>query len=155
MVLPSQAVTTCIGNRSQRSVSQEDRKLLNGLGHGSTPARLMIRCNWVRKLVFVVRLGFLQNFQSSLFGSSDPDDVVDIFAGSNTTGSVAETEGRKWLSFDESREYLAASVLRFVPKDAQPERVRELYDRVLNGEDVELPKKQIQRPLLPPEDMQC
>jgi len=33
---------------------------------------------------------------------SDPDDlVVDIFAGSNTTGQVAEAEGRQWLSFEQ------------------------------------------------------
>src|SRR5438094_713730 len=38
---------------------------------------------------------------------TDPGDLVlDIFAGSNTTGAVAETEGRQWLAFDESRSYL-------------------------------------------------
>ena len=48
---------------------------------------------------------------------TDPGDlVVDIFAGSNTTGMVAEAEGRRWLAFELSREYVAASVLRFVPK---------------------------------------
>ena len=35
---------------------------------------------------------------------TDPGDLVlDIFAGSNTTGHVAETLGRKWLSIELSR----------------------------------------------------
>ena len=41
------------------------------------------------------------------------DLVVDIFAGSNTTGFVCENLGRKWLAFEMSHEYLAASVFRF------------------------------------------
>jgi DNA modification methylase len=46
---------------------------------------------------------------------TDPDDlVVDIFAGSNTTGHVAEVEGRRWLAFEESGDYLAASIIRFM-----------------------------------------
>src|SRR4029077_6935434 len=40
------------------------------------------------------------------------DVVVDIFAGSNTTGAVAEAEKRRWLAFEESREYVAASAFR-------------------------------------------
>lgn len=46
---------------------------------------------------------------------TEPGDLVlDIFAGSNTTGAVAEAAGRRWISFDLSKEYLAASVFRFV-----------------------------------------
>ena len=46
--------------------------------------------------------------------TTDPDDVVlDIFAGSNTTGCVAEHLGRQWLAFENVQEYLAASALRF------------------------------------------
>jgi len=45
---------------------------------------------------------------------TDPGDiVVDPFAGSNTTGSVAERLGRRWLAIEIIEEYLAASVLRF------------------------------------------
>jgi len=45
---------------------------------------------------------------------SDEDDiVVDPFAGSNTTGVVAEQLGRRWLSMDLSAEYLEASKARF------------------------------------------
>ncbi|NLI08276.1 MAG: site-specific DNA-methyltransferase [Thermotogaceae bacterium] len=42
------------------------------------------------------------------------DTVIDIFAGSNTTGSVAEKLGRKWMAFDTSQEYLKSSILRFL-----------------------------------------
>lgn len=42
------------------------------------------------------------------------DTVIDIFAGSNTTGSVAEKLGRKWIAFDTSQEYLKTSILRFL-----------------------------------------
>ncbi len=63
---------------------------------------------------------------------TDPGDlVVDIFAGSNTTGSVAEIERRRWLSFDLSLEYLAASAFRFVDRDMASNKLRELYDAIL------------------------
>lgn len=46
---------------------------------------------------------------------TDPGDVVvDIFAGSCTTGRAAETLRRQWLGFDLSQEYAAASALRFI-----------------------------------------
>ena len=46
---------------------------------------------------------------------TDPEDLVlDIFAGSNTTGQVAERLGRKWQIFELNHEYLAASVFRFL-----------------------------------------
>ncbi len=42
------------------------------------------------------------------------DLVVDIFAGSNTTGAVAESLQRKWIAFDSNHEYLKTSVFRFL-----------------------------------------
>jgi DNA modification methylase len=48
---------------------------------------------------------------------TDPGDLVlDIFAGSNTTGYVAEKLGRRWLAMEINRNYLIASVLRFADK---------------------------------------
>jgi len=45
---------------------------------------------------------------------TDPGDLVlDPFAGSNTTGSAAETLGRRWLAFDLREDYLRGSLLRF------------------------------------------
>ena len=41
------------------------------------------------------------------------DLVLDIFAGSNTTGEVAEKLGRRWLSFEIGQEYVQNSMLRF------------------------------------------
>lgn len=46
---------------------------------------------------------------------TDEDDIVlDIFGGSNTTGSTAEALKRKWLTFEMNHEYLAASAFRFL-----------------------------------------
>lgn len=41
------------------------------------------------------------------------DIVLDPFAGSNTTGYVAEGLGRPWLSMESNPSYVAASALRF------------------------------------------
>lgn len=70
---------------------------------------------------------------------TDPGDtVLDIFAGSNTTGQVAEAEGRTWLAFEERLDYLAASTFRFISKAERPELLQEAYGRVLAGETVDL-----------------
>jgi len=46
---------------------------------------------------------------------TQPGDIVlDIFAGSNTTGQVAEVEARQWLAFELSRDYIATSAFRFL-----------------------------------------
>ena len=48
---------------------------------------------------------------------TDPNDlIIDIFAGSNTTGHVAENLGRRWLAFDSNHEYLLTSTFRFLGK---------------------------------------
>jgi DNA modification methylase len=45
---------------------------------------------------------------------TEPGDVVvDPFAGSNTTGAVAERLQRRWIAMDQVEEYLAASKFRF------------------------------------------
>lgn len=45
---------------------------------------------------------------------TDVDDlVVDPFAGSNTTGMVAEELGRRWISIEKNHEYWDDSKLRF------------------------------------------
>lgn len=47
---------------------------------------------------------------------TDPGDIVlDPFAGSNTTGAVAERLGRRWIAVDQVPEYLRASTFRFDP----------------------------------------
>lgn len=45
---------------------------------------------------------------------TDPGDLVlDPFSGSNTTGWVAETLGRRWVAVEIDREYARSSALRF------------------------------------------
>jgi site-specific DNA-methyltransferase (cytosine-N4-specific) len=45
---------------------------------------------------------------------TDPNDVVlDPFAGSNTTGAVAERLGRRWLAVEADSEYAESSRIRF------------------------------------------
>jgi site-specific DNA-methyltransferase (cytosine-N4-specific) len=76
------------------------------------------------------------------------DLVLDIFSGSNTTGQVAEAEGRRWLAFELSREYLAASAFRFLSgENTHPEMI-ELHSRILGGEIVDLDDYLAQRTLL-------
>ncbi|MEQ1776088.1 MAG: site-specific DNA-methyltransferase [Burkholderiales bacterium] len=72
------------------------------------------------------------------FLTSPGDLVVDIFAGSNTTGYVAEIENRKWISYEADREYVAASVFRFLPSNPSTELFRQVYQQVLNAESVDL-----------------
>ena len=70
---------------------------------------------------------------------TDPGDtVLDIFGGSNTTGMVAEAEGRKWLSFEMEREYIAASALRFISRDLPDSDIRAVYERILLGSSVDI-----------------
>lgn len=70
---------------------------------------------------------------------TDPGDiVVDPFAGSNTTGSVAENEQRQWVSIENFREYVATSAFRFIPQDMHDEDFQDIYDRIMRGESVDL-----------------
>jgi site-specific DNA-methyltransferase (cytosine-N4-specific) len=63
---------------------------------------------------------------------TQPNDiVVDIFAGSNTTGAVCEQLNRRWLAFDLDQEYLAASVFRFL--DVSDVEGAALYRRLSTG----------------------
>lgn len=49
---------------------------------------------------------------------TDPEDLVlDPFAGSNTTGAVAEELGRRWISVEQDANYVKGSKGRF-PQDA-------------------------------------
>jgi DNA modification methylase len=70
--------------------------------------------------------------------TDEGDVVLDIFAGSNTTGEIAERMGRRWLAFDLSREYLAASVFRFVPRELSIDAARNLHKRIIGGESVSI-----------------
>lgn len=65
---------------------------------------------------------------------TQPNDlVVDIFGGSNTTGYVCELEQRRWLSFEERRDYLSASIFRFM-QDEPLQDIEDAY-KALMAED--------------------
>lgn len=49
--------------------------------------------------------------------TEEGDTVLDPFAGSNSTGYVAEKLGRKWLAFELNEEYLKGSKFRFPELD--------------------------------------
>lgn len=63
------------------------------------------------------------------------DLVLDIFAGSNTTGEAAEQLGRRWIACDLDRDYVAASVFRFCEDETV---AREYFGAVMAGEQVNL-----------------
>jgi site-specific DNA-methyltransferase (cytosine-N4-specific) len=72
---------------------------------------------------------------------TDPGDlVVDIFAGSNTTGNVAELERRRWLACDNVPEYVAAGAFRFVASQFVEEQAREVYESIMRNETVDFRK---------------
>jgi site-specific DNA-methyltransferase (cytosine-N4-specific) len=63
---------------------------------------------------------------------TEPDDLIlDPFAGSNTSGAVAERLGRRWISIERNPEYAADSELRFSEQaNGEPtgKRQRALFD---------------------------
>jgi site-specific DNA-methyltransferase (cytosine-N4-specific) len=70
---------------------------------------------------------------------TDPGDLVlDIFAGSNTTGMVAEAERRRWLGFELEVEYVAASAFRFLGREIVDDDLAEIHHRILGGGSVDL-----------------
>jgi site-specific DNA-methyltransferase (cytosine-N4-specific) len=67
------------------------------------------------------------------FLTASRDLVLDPFAGSNTTGAVAERLGRRWISVELDPQYAADSELRFSEPDdgeATGKRQRALFDAV-------------------------
>jgi len=76
---------------------------------------------------------------------TDPNDlIVDIFGGSNTTGQVAQEEGRRWLAFELDPEYVAASAFRFFDKGMSTDAMRVLHDKIVAGESIDLQQYQRQ-----------
>lgn len=52
---------------------------------------------------------------------TDPGDtVLDPFAGSNTTGCIAENLNRKWISIEANKEYIQGSIARFSEHGRSP-----------------------------------
>ncbi len=72
------------------------------------------------------------------FLTGPQDLVVDIFAGSNTTGYAAEINNRRWLAFDNRLDYLAASAFRFLPKQYGANDLSAIYERIMAGKPVRI-----------------
>ena len=112
-------------NLLQISNSESNGQYLNGckiVGIQGHPARFPVKLP-----EFFVR-----------FLTEPGDLVVDIFAGSNTTGQVAEAEGRKWVAFEERSGYLAASAFRFLSDESTTSDTKEVYKRIMTGDRVDL-----------------
>ena len=62
------------------------------------------------------------------------DTVLDIFAGSNTTGAAAESLNRRWIAFEIDQTYLAASAFRFL--DNKIENIAGMLYEKLSSEKV-------------------
>ncbi|MBE0546042.1 MAG: site-specific DNA-methyltransferase [Verrucomicrobia bacterium] len=74
---------------------------------------------------------------------TEPDDLIlDIFAGSNTTGFAAQKLGRRWMAFEKDREYLAASALRFSDNANADELSERWHELMQNGEPIEVEASQ-------------
>lgn len=75
------------------------------------------------------------------FLTEEDDLVLDIFAGSNTTGAAAERLGRRWISFEKELRYVAESAFRFID-DFDQSLIVELYQALsLNPySDIKLPQ---------------
>jgi len=69
------------------------------------------------------------------------DTVVDIFAGSNTTGAAAERLGRQWIAFELEQKYLATSAFRFLPT-ADKAIAKPLFNNLIvkDARDIVLPQ---------------
>ncbi|MCE0522850.1 MAG: site-specific DNA-methyltransferase [Methylacidiphilales bacterium] len=79
---------------------------------------------------------------------TEPGDLVlDIFAGSNTTGQVAQQLERRWMAFEADLEYLAASSFRFLDDDLSERELRNVHEHILSHQTVDLRQYQKQ-PLL-------
>lgn len=83
---------------------------------------------------------------------TEPNDlVVDIFAGSNTTGAVAEIESRRWLAFEERLDYLASSAFRFLPQKTDEKTMTRVHEMITQrrGEAVDFSEMETQAALFP------
>lgn len=92
---------------------------------GSIPSNLINRGNNESNSTYMKRLAELgerahpARFPAAIpeffinFLTEPSDIIVDPFAGSNTTGYVAEQLGRRWLAADINHRYVEASKVRF------------------------------------------
>ncbi|MBW4680577.1 MAG: site-specific DNA-methyltransferase [Microcoleus vaginatus WJT46-NPBG5] len=74
------------------------------------------------------------------FLTNSGDTVIDIFAGSNTTGYVAETLKRRWIAFELNPSYLAGSAFRFIDSNQNIDATLSLFNKLIQmQETINLP----------------
>jgi len=83
--------------------------------------------------------------------TDEGDLVLDIFAGSNTTGYAAEMLNRKWIAFEQNREYLAASAVRFLEGRSDSVVGQIMASLVDAHANVELASSRVSAPPRPPD----
>ena len=67
---------------------------------------------------------------------TEPGDIVlDIFAGSNTTGAAAESVNRRWIAFEQNLSYLSASVFRFIDANESIDAAAKLFEKLLGRQE--------------------
>lgn len=71
------------------------------------------------------------------FLTKEGDLVLDIFAGSNTTGWVAEQLNRNWLAIEIDHQYLSGSVFRFLDESTDRE-IRERYEILIANRNAQI-----------------
>lgn len=76
---------------------------------------------------------------------TDEDDlVIDIFAGSNTTGKAADIRGRRWIACDLDRDYLASSALRFFEEPINEMQIK-IFEELTSGSDLPINLEEVKR----------
>ncbi|HCF28295.1 MAG TPA: site-specific DNA-methyltransferase [Cyanobacteria bacterium UBA11049] len=76
---------------------------------------------------------------------TEPGDIVlDIFAGSNTTGAAAESVNRRWIAFEQNLSYLSASVFRFIDANESIDAAVKLFEKLLATQETINIKSSIQ-----------
>ncbi|MFL6606337.1 MAG: DNA-methyltransferase [Steroidobacteraceae bacterium] len=94
-------------------LEDENAKDMLVLGNNSANDRYTIKCKEAGIKIHPARFpAALPEFFVKLL-TDEGDLVVDPFAGSNTTGKVAEALGRRWIGMELVEEYLEASKFRF------------------------------------------
>lgn len=77
--------------------------------------------------------------------ATEPGDLVlDFFAGSNTSGAAAEAAGRRWIAFEASAEYLAASVFRFASEHLTEAEALAFFKRLCREPEADIRMKRLQ-----------
>ncbi len=78
------------------------------------------------------------------FLTDEKDLVLDIFAGSNTTGEVAEKKGRQWIACDLDKDYLVSSALRFFEEPITEKEIR-IFKQLVSGSQLPIDLTNIKR----------